>query len=474
MAALAILVGGVLTDASGRPAVTAGSPPPEPPVAIYQAFQIPLKTLTPRICALGAAGYSHVQLSPLQRSSPGPQWWKRYQPIDSTVLEGLGSEAELQALTRRAHGCGVKLIADVVFNHMANLSDGDGRENLRAFPGLSAADFHTPAADPGRRPCSDSGNDGPGSGGNGYADGNRQRELVCWLGGLPDLRFTPRVRARQRQHLERLLQLGVDGFRFDAAKHLPPAVLADHLAFIARRSGGRAWSYLEVIEDGDTRAADYNQLAPVTDFRLYHSLRRAFSWGGDLRSLPPQAINDPRSITFARNHDTIPALRDDPRNALDPWSDDGDAWLAAAVVLGREGGSPLIFGDDHRRSAVIRQGVRFRRALRERARGGASVSERFLRVIDNPMLAMIERGAEGLVLINKGSEPIDRPVLDLSLTRLEGCYGAVDQDLSMAIERGGDGRNYVSRWGHGQRGGIRLEPRQALFLLRQPFSHCRR
>jgi alpha-amylase len=444
-------------------------PKPEPPLAIYHAFQVPLKELTPQVCALGQAGYSHVQLSPLQRSTPGPQWWKRYQPIDSTVIEGLGSEAELRALSQRAHGCGVKVLADVVFNHMANLSGGDDREDLGAFPGLGPADFRTPPEAPGRRPCADTDGGGPG---NGYADGNRQRELFCWLGGLPDLRFTERVRARQRQHLSRLLELGVDGFRFDAAKHLEPAVLADHLAFIARRSGGRAWSYLEVIEDADTRAENYNQLAPVTDFVLYRSLRRAFGWGGDLRSLPPAAVNDRRSVSFARNHDTIAELRDDPRTALDPWSDVGDAWLAAAVVLGREAGTPLIFGDDHRRSAVIRSGVRFRRAIRERARAGANVSEQFLRVIDNPLLAMLERGAEGLVLINKGTAPIDQPVLDLSLTRLEGCYVALDQPLTVAIERRGDGHKYVTRWGSWRRGGIRLEGRQALFLLRQPFRQC--
>jgi alpha-amylase len=444
--------------------------PPKPePLAIYHAFQVPLKALIPQVCALGKAGYSHVQLSPLQRSNPGPQWWKRYQPIDSTVIEGLGGEAELQTLTQRAHGCGVKVLADVVFNHMANLSGGDEVEDLGAFPGLGAADFRTPPEAPGRRPCADSNGDGAA---NGYADGNRQRELFCWLGGLPDLRFTERVRARQRAHLQRLLDLGVDGFRFDAAKHLEAAVLADHLAFIARRSGGRAWSYLEVIEDADTRAEDYNQLAPVTDFVLYHSLRRAFGWGGDLRSLPPAAVNDRRSVSFARNHDTIAALRDDPRTALDPWSDVGDAWLAAAVALGREAGTPLIFGDDHRRSAVIRSGVRFRRAIHERARAGANVSEQFLRVIDSPLLAMIERGAEGLVLINKGTAAIDQPVLDLSLTRLEGCYLALDPPLAVAIERRGDGHKYVSRWGSWRRGGIRLEGRQALFLLRQPFSQC--
>ena len=139
---------------------------------------------------LGQAGYSHLQLSPLQRSNPGAQWWKRYQPIDSTVIKGLGSEAELQALTRRAHGCGVKVIADVVFNHMANLTGGDEREDLSAFPGLSAADFHTPAADPGRRPCADT--DG-NSYGNGYAQ--RRDPLGQLAAGRPAARTPPSPRS---------------------------------------------------------------------------------------------------------------------------------------------------------------------------------------------------------------------------------------------------------------------------------------
>jgi hypothetical protein len=48
------------------------------------------------------------------------------------------------------------------------------------------------------------------------------------------------VRERQRRYLSRLLQLGVAGFRCDAAKDLQPEVVADHLAFIARRSGARS------------------------------------------------------------------------------------------------------------------------------------------------------------------------------------------------------------------------------------------
>jgi hypothetical protein len=131
---------------------------------------------------LGQAGCSHVQLSPLQRSNPGRQWWKRYPPIDSTVIEGLGNKAELQALTRRARGCGVNVIADVVFNHLANLTGGDEREDLSAFPGLSAADFHTPPWDPGRRPCADSG---------GNDSAQRRHPLGQLAAGRPAARTPP-------------------------------------------------------------------------------------------------------------------------------------------------------------------------------------------------------------------------------------------------------------------------------------------
>jgi alpha-amylase len=88
------------------------------------------------------------------------------------------------------------------------------------------------------------------------------------------------------------------------------------------------------------------------------------------------------------------------------------------------------------------------------------------------MLAMIERGAEGLVLINKGRDAIEQPTLDLTLTRLEGCYLALDQDLSVAIERRPDGHKYVTRWGTWNRGGLQIQGRDALYFVREPFSLC--
>ena len=95
---------------------------------------------------------------------PSGEWWARYQPVDYSVIDGKGSEQDLRALVAEADRCGLNIIADVVFNHMANMSE---YADL-AFPNLSPADFHQRCAI-------------------NYRDGNRTSEQQCWLGGLPDL-----------------------------------------------------------------------------------------------------------------------------------------------------------------------------------------------------------------------------------------------------------------------------------------------
>jgi alpha-amylase len=133
-------------------------------------------------------------------------------------------------------------------------------------------------------------------------------EVNCWLGGLPDLKFTENVKTIQKAHLKKLLNLGINGFRFDAAKHMPKEVVKEYIGYIDQESQGKAWNYLEVIEDNDTKAEDYNWIAAVEDFILYNSMKNAFTFGGDLRSLPASAVNDSRSVTFGRNRDTIREL----------------------------------------------------------------------------------------------------------------------------------------------------------------------
>ncbi|MGD1896359.1 MAG: alpha-amylase family glycosyl hydrolase [Phormidesmis sp.] len=427
------------------------------PVAIYHAFNQPYAEVETFACALADQGYSHLQISPTQQSNPGPEWWKRYKPYDHSVISGLGNARELQQLTRTAHSCNLEVIADVVFNHMANLDGGEDFEDLSKYPNLSADDFHTDSNNIGIRPC-----------GINYSDGNRESELNCWLGGLPDLRFTNNVKSLQKAHLQVLLDLGIDGFRFDAAKHIPPDVLSDYIDYINQQSGGNTWNYLEVISDHDTKGTDYSWIATVTDFVLYNSMKDAFSADGDLRSLPTQALEDSRSVTFGSNHDTVLSLNS---AALNPYADVGDSYLATAYVLARQAGTPLVFSADHSSAPYLKTGVKFRQIIRQRQQQGLNTAENILRVLDSDVVLLMERGAEGFFVENKGTQPFDTSTLNLTLSNLDGCYRELRNGFTVAIEHR-NGKKYVTRWGTWDRGGIDISGRDALYFVRAPFDQC--
>lgn len=417
----------------------------EQPVAIFHAFNQQYSEVEEFVCELANQGYSHIQIAPAQKSNPSIEWWARYQPVNYGVIEGRGSEEDLRKLINKAHGCNVKVIADVVFNHMADLAHcGD----LQCFPGFSPGDFH------------------PKCGIN-YHDYNRSSEMDCWLGTLPDLIHNNRVQEIQKAHLKKLLDLGMDGFRFDAAKHMPTEVVRDYMDYINKESNGNTWNYLEVIEDNDTRAEDYNAIAAVTDFILYNSMKNAFSFGGDLRSLRvPSAVNDPRSVTFGRNHDTIRELN--PQYAINPYDDPTDSYLATAYVLARERGTPLVFNQDNPpyRVPYINHGVKFRQIMRQRGDAGGNVREYVLSAIDSPTVLLMERGREGFFVENKANQKLDIPALDLTFSNLEGCYQELRNHFTVAIERRDDGKKYITRWGTPSRGGMEVQGRDALYFIR--------
>lgn len=120
-----------------------------------------------------------------------------------------GNEEDLADMLRRCNNAGVRVYADIVINHMTAIN-GVGTagstsdpEN-RNYPGVpfSDEDFHNPMC-----------------GIQNYADPIQVRN--CELAGLRDLNQTvPEVRERIVEMLNRLVDLGIAGFRFDAAKHM--------------------------------------------------------------------------------------------------------------------------------------------------------------------------------------------------------------------------------------------------------------
>jgi alpha-amylase len=422
------------------------SPSNNLPVAIYHAFDLPFTEVESLVEVIAKQGYSHVQIPPAQKSNDaGGAWYERYQPVDYTVIEGRGSEAELESLTKAAHACGLRVIADVVFNQMANSPPYYDKETGKLdFPGLTPEDFH-PKKD--------------------IDYGNPDLIRDGWLNGdLPDLDHTrPAVQRLQKGHLAKLLALGIDGFRFDAAKHMAMSTLQDYLEFINVETNNEAWNYLEVIEGDGISGDSYQSIAAVTDFRLYHAVRDAFSFGGDLKNLRmPRGLDDSRSVLFGMNHDTD-TNNTEGLNEM-AYAERSDSLLATAYVLARENGVPLVLHSDNQVD-YIQAGAKFRQIMRAKSGEGLSVTENVLGIVEGDTILVMERGTEGLFIVNKAAETFDISKLDVTFTHLGGRYRELRHGFTMDIERKDD-RKAIVNWGDTNRDGLYIKGRDALYFVR--------
>lgn len=99
---------------------------------ILQAFCWSYSEIEKNIEAIAAAGYSAIQTSPVQQPKDvssstdiAGQWWKLYQPVSFSIADNswLGNKNDLKSLCTAAHKYGVKIICDVVTNHLGASDD---------------------------------------------------------------------------------------------------------------------------------------------------------------------------------------------------------------------------------------------------------------------------------------------------------------------------------------------------------------
>ena len=162
---------------------------------------------------IAEAGFTAVQTSPAQPNKDGDnvsntsRWWKFYQPTDFTIGNKLGSKTDLTELCEEADKYGIKIIVDVVANHLAN---NTGKE------GNSASDRSSQIPDWIRN------NDDFWHSDNfsGSSDSDRY-QMTRGPIGMPDLNTgNTELQNYIIGYLNDLQDCGVDGFRFDAAKHI--------------------------------------------------------------------------------------------------------------------------------------------------------------------------------------------------------------------------------------------------------------
>ncbi|CAD7088899.1 unnamed protein product [Hermetia illucens] len=258
---------------------------------------------------LAPKGYGGVQVSPVNENIvvASRPWWERYQPISYKLVTRSGNEEQFANMVRRCNAVGVRIYVDVVFNHMAADSSnpvGTGGTTAdpasKSFPGVpySSLDFHPT--------CSIES----------YGDVFQIRN--CELVGLKDLDHSKEwVRDRIVDFLDHLVDLGVAGFRVDAAKHMWPGDLAVIYSRVKNLNtdfgyppNSRPFIVQEVIDLGGEAISkdEYTGLGAVTEFRFSRELGRVFRGYNPMKWLvnwgPEWGLTQSdRALVFIDNHD---------------------------------------------------------------------------------------------------------------------------------------------------------------------------
>lgn len=242
-----------------------------------------LAGLTAKLPYLQKLGVTAVWLTPIYRqqaaNSFGTSPYHGYWPADFRDVDPhFGTLADFGAFVKAAHGAGMRVVLDQVINHY-------GYE--------AAAVKEHPAWFGGQAECAAASN----------------RDVACPLAGLPDLKQShPEVRALLLGNADFWRQWGVDGFRYDAIKHVERAFLND---LLARDRAAGTWTLGEWYGADTGTVAEWQRTGfdSLFLFSLQEAMRQSLMGGqslGRVASVLSRQNELPRPgevALFLDNHD---------------------------------------------------------------------------------------------------------------------------------------------------------------------------
>ena len=247
---------------------------------------------------LGPAGYAAVQVSPPQEHHVGPQWYVRYQPVSYELVSRSGNREEFIDMIGRCKTVGIDIYVDAVINHMTGV-----RPEGVGTAGTVYGEYDYPP-----NFVYDDFNHCGRHEGNDIADYNDKWEMQnCELVNLADLKTdSEKVRNILAGYLNELLELGVAGFRIDAAKHMPVEDVEAIMAMV----GPEYYVFQEVLT-GDSSVVSreaYAEIGPLTEFQYESRVAEAFRHGhGDQLAGLGEAggmLPSDDAVVFVDNHDS--------------------------------------------------------------------------------------------------------------------------------------------------------------------------
>lgn len=398
--------------------------------AILHAWCWSFNSIKENLKDIAEAGYTTVQTSPANECLRGEnagmsiysengqgKWIYHYQPTDWKIGNyQLGTRDEFIEMCEEADKYGVKIIVDVLPNHTTP-ELGAVSQSLKDAAGGQDKLYHA----------------------EGFNSVSRWEErFYCTNGavlGLPDVNTeNPGFQKYYLNYLNDLIDCGVDGFRYDTAKHIglpddpqdektkqygwknnfwPVALGNESVDGVSLHNKDQMFIYGEVLQSSGSRDGDYGKIFHLTGSGYGGALRSAirdknFSTGNisDWRHATPNKI-----VTWVESHDTY------CNDHESGWMSDWDIRMCWAVIAARGSGTPLFYsrpdgsngsqgnywgnnrigakGNDQFKDPQVAACNHFRNAM-------VGESEYLSNFGGNDCL-VIERGTKGVVVVNLGS-----------------------------------------------------------------------
>ena len=254
---------------------------------ILHCFNWKYSDIEAELPAIAEAGFTSVQTSPAQPSVKSGTWYWLYQPLGFYVgTNDLGSKDDLEDLCDEAEKYNINVIVDVVANHLAgdhsniqsDLKDG---QYWHTYGGVSS-----------------------------WAD---RYQVTHGEIGMPDLNSEhPYVYQTVSNYIDELQDLGVDGIRWDAAKHI--GLPSEGCNFWPEVTDQGLYHYGEILVGPDDRTSgneglmkEYTNYMTVTDSNYGKTLRDAFASGTvptAYGNWSARGISNDKLIYWSESHDT--------------------------------------------------------------------------------------------------------------------------------------------------------------------------
>lgn len=324
---------------------------------MLHAFNWSYNTIKENLPAIAAAGYTTVQTSPVQQpkdySTSGDvtgQWWKLYQPISFHIAKEswLGTKDDLKSLCDEADKYGIKIICDIVSNHIAN-ADETRPDSVSNQVKKYEPDFYKKRRTYTRTYKGDAN------------DSSVQAVVQGHVSKCPDLVTNDTaVQTYIINLLKECIDCGVDGFRFDAAKHIETEddgeyasdywknITSSASSYYTQKTGDDLYIYGEILNNcgADRSYSSYTKYINVTDNRtgdavLYNVTKGKASTATNAKYKSGVAASN--AVLWAESHDTYEGSSGSSGFSNTADVSDENVVKAWAIVASRKDSTALFF-----------------------------------------------------------------------------------------------------------------------------------